>query len=260
MKKRSVMRSLGVMTVVLIFLSPYIFFKNTYRMSPAQKPVHPQALPYSEISRPRQSGERVVYEIYLGKVPLGRAVFTDLPDVSLGGRTSTVVSFETRLARFYDREKIYSDPATYLPLRIERFVTTWPTAETIIEEYDQNKFSVTITKKKGAKEERMVIKKNDVINNAIILPFFIRSTARLDIGYNFVARLPTREYTIRLVSKEEVEVPAGRFVAYKFESTPRQFEIWISDDQYRIPLKIKGSSGLGYTLAMREYHRPSSTK
>ncbi len=213
MKKRSVLRIFGVMAVAFVFLSPFLFFKNTYRLAPTAHVPQKAALPYSEISRPRQSGEKLVYDVKLGRISLGRATFTDLPEASLAGRTVAVATFETKVAGFYDMEKIFSDTATSLPVRIERFVSTWPAAEYIVEEYDQKNFTVTITKKKGDRETKMVIKKGNVINNAVILPFFIRSTAQLDIGYSFVVRLPTREYTVRLVSKEEVEVPAGSFIA-----------------------------------------------
>ncbi len=253
MRRRRLLRALFFTLVAVFFLSPLIFFRNIYESAPG----HRSVLPYTELKKPGHPGEKVIYEVHLGKLSLGRSVFTTLADEELEGRPVSVVRFETKLARFADTEKIYCDPVTYLPLRVERLVNMWPTTEKITEDYDQKDFKVVVSKIKGnRKEPTLVIKKGDVINNAILLPFYLRKNAALDIGYSLIARLPTKEFSLRLVSKEEVVVPAGRFVAYKFTSTPRQFEIWISDDSHRVPLKIKGSSSLGYTLEMREYHGP----
>jgi hypothetical protein len=49
-------------------------------------------------------------------------------------------------------------------------------------------------------------------------------------------------------------VPAGKFKAYHFTSTPKKFEIWISKDDYRIPVKIKGLGGYNYTMLMKNHY------
>ena len=198
-------------------------------------------------------GEIITYHVQLGRMNLGKAVFKHLPNTKLKGKTVSLMTFETKLGGFTDLEKIYSDPDSFLPLRVERSISTWLLPEKISEDYDQEKFVLTIKKRKAGRENELVIKKDNVINNAILLPYFVRDTANLDIGYNFKARLPTKEFLIELVEKVEVEVPAGKFMAYRFKSTPEKFEIWISADERKIPLKIMGTSGLGYVFAMQEY-------
>ncbi|MFA7272175.1 MAG: hypothetical protein WC090_05650, partial [Candidatus Omnitrophota bacterium] len=71
------------------------------------------------------------------------------------------------------------------------------------------------------------------------------------IGSSFEITLPG-EYTVRLSSIEDVTVPAGKFKAYHFTSEPRKFEIWISADKLRIPVKIKGLGAFSYTLEMKK--------
>jgi hypothetical protein len=61
------------------------------------------------------------------------------------------------------------------------------------------------------------------------------------------------EFKVTLISIDELTLPAGLFKAYHFVSTPQKFEIWISNDQYRIPLVIKGAGGLGYSMQMQSY-------
>lgn len=199
------------------------------------------------------SGEKIIYDVRLGKINLGKAVFQNLPMAELDGRKVNLVTFETKLTKFSDLEKIYSDADTFLPLRVERLVSNWPFRETIIEEYDQKNFILTIRKLKGRKEEKRVIKKKSPINNAILLPYYVRDKARLKVGYNLAAQLPGQEFTVYLTAVEEVRVPAGKFMAYHFVSKPKKFEIWLSADERKIPLKIKGLNMLRYTLVMRDY-------
>jgi hypothetical protein len=99
----------------------------------------------------------------------------------------------------------------------------------------------------------MVIKKNEPIHNAVLLPYYIRRIPVLETGQIIIANLPTRRLEIKLVSQEEIKVPAGIFQAYHFSSTPKQIDIWISADERRIPVKIEGAGLLGYSVVMKEY-------
>lgn len=200
-------------------------------------------------------GEKITYDIRLGRLRLGRARYNHLPAVELNGRPASHMTFETKLARFSDLEKIYSDPDTLLPIKIERDVYVWPVSEKITEEYDQKNFTLVIRKYKykSGEEKQLVIKKDGPIHNAIMLPFYLRQIDTLGAGWSMTANLPYQQFEIRLVAVEEVIVPAGSFKAYHFKSAPERFEIWVSADERKIPVKIKGSGALGYTFIMREY-------
>ena len=208
-------------------------------------------------SKPKNGlvGEKITYQVKLGRINLGKAVFRRLPDATLNERPVSLVTFETKLARFRDFEKIYSDPENFLPVKVERSVTTWPFPETITEDYDQKNFVLTINKTARGRSTQKVFKKNGPINNALLLPYYVRNATDLDKSFSLKVLLPIQEFTIQLAEKTEVEVPAGKFMAYRFKSTPDKFEIWISADERRIPLKIRGSSGLGYVLVMEQYSR-----
>ncbi|MFA5145404.1 MAG: hypothetical protein WC723_05320 [Candidatus Omnitrophota bacterium] len=200
-----------------------------------------------------RAGEKIIYRVQLGKLYLGKAVFKHLPKVKFQDREVNLMTFETRLTRFVDLEKIYSDPKSFLPVRVERDISTWPFPEKITEDYDQEKFTLVIKKLKYGRESESVIKKSSVINNAILLPYYVRDIAKLEVGYNLMVVLPTQEFIIELAAIEEINVPAGRFMAYRFQSRPEKFQIWISADERRIPVKISGTTGLGYSLVMQEY-------
>jgi len=211
------------------------------------------ALSVKEPLLPEFIGEEIIYDVKLGEINLGRARFSNLAKVEFRGKMVNLVTFQTKLARFSDTEKIYSDPETFLPLRVERDIFVWPKVEKIAEDYDQKNFSLTITKIQGSRQERILFQREGSIHNAILLPYYVRRMAKLHPGWTLKANFPTRQFEIKLVGTENVKTPAGTFKSYYFQSNPRRFEIWISADERRIPLKIKGSSGLGYTMVMREY-------
>jgi hypothetical protein len=198
-------------------------------------------------------GERVSYDVKMGSFSIGIAEFKHQAKVSLDERTLNLITFNTRVVRFNDMEKIYSDADTFLPVKVERHIRSWPNYEKITEDYDQKNFTIKITKVRGRKSEGLFFKKDNVIHNAILLPFFVRRVENLEPGWAMEINLPTQKFEIKLDNIEEITVPAGKFKSYHFLSDPDRFEIWISADKRRIPIKIKGSSGLGYTLVMREY-------
>ncbi|OGX40368.1 MAG: hypothetical protein A2984_02645 [Omnitrophica WOR_2 bacterium RIFCSPLOWO2_01_FULL_41_12] len=200
-------------------------------------------------------GESITYDVKFSRLSLGKAKFTYLMKDNLDGKPVNVITFETRVGRFTDQERIYCDPNNFLPLRVERNVSTWPTPEKITENYDQDNFTVAITKLKGNKKEESLIKKGGKIHNAILLPYHLRHNPKLNVGWTFIAELPTQQFKIELIAIEDVNVPAGTFKCYHFTSVPKKFEIWVTTDERRIPVKIKGMGNFGYILVMKEYKR-----
>jgi acyl-CoA synthetase (AMP-forming)/AMP-acid ligase II len=203
--------------------------------------------------QPNHVGEKIIYDVKLGRLYLGQSRFTSLQEVEINGRKLSAMLLETKLTRFSDTEKIYSDPQTLFPVMVERNILNWFRGEKITEVYDQDNFTVTIVKNKGKNQQKMVIKKNEPIHNAVLLPYYIRRIPVLETGQIIIANLPTRRLEIKLVSQEEIKVPAGIFQAYHFSSTPKQIDIWISADERRIPVKIEGAGLLGYSVVMKEY-------
>lgn len=198
-------------------------------------------------------GEKMIYDVRMGKITLGRSTFIHSERLELDGKKVHLMIFETKLARFVDTERIYVDPETLLPVQVERDILNFISREKIIEKYNAKEFTVNINKKKGSKEESFLIKKDGPIHNVILLPHFVRRAAKLDIGEILIANLPTSRYEIKLVSMEDITVPAGTFKTYHFESIPKKIEIWISADAQRIPVKIQTTAAFGYIMVLREY-------
>ena len=216
----------------------------------------PKAVAAPKPPAPDGVGEKIIYDVMLGKLRMGSAVFEYVARTELDRRPVDLFTFSTRAARFTDFERIFSDPGTFLPLRVERDINAWSRKEKIVEQYDQKAFSLTVEKRVGQRVQNQNFKKESAIHNAILLPSVVRRMQPLEPGWSFRANLPTQEFTITFIGQEEVALPGGTFTAWRFSSVPERFEIWISADKQRIPLKIKGTTGLGYTLVLRRYIGP----
>lgn len=201
------------------------------------------SLPQEGVLADRYKGERIVYSV----VPFGRCEYNNVGDY---------VTFRTQAMGLNDMERLYVDKKSHLPVKAERDVALWFGREFLVEHYDQKNFILTIDKFKNKKKvKEYVFKKNGPIENAILLPFYLRTIDSPEIGWEIKARFP-EEFIIRLKSFEEITVPAGKFMTYHFTSTPSKFEIWITKDALRLPIKIKGLGIFGYTLVMKEHYLP----
>jgi len=190
--------------------------------------------------------ETILYDVS----PLGSSEYNDFGEVELYGKQVNLVTFKTSVFGFNDLETIYSDIRTNLPVKVERDISFLLHDEHIVENYSPTEGKLIIEKFEGSKKvEEFNFEAKGPIHNAIILPFSLRKIKDLNIGWSFDIRLPD-EFKVTLVSIEDVSVPAGTFKAYHFISEPKKFEIWITTDGLRIPVKIKGCGGLDYTLSM----------
>ncbi|MEI8348968.1 MAG: hypothetical protein WCI77_02345 [Candidatus Omnitrophota bacterium] len=197
----------------------------------------------------QDAAEKIVYEV---SPLLGVSEYQDMGLVDFHGRRVNLTIFYTNVAGLKDTEKIYSDPKTNLPLWVERDVSLWLRREYLTEEYVSSENRLTITKFVRGKEiAKYSYQGKGPIHNAILLPFVLRKMPELKPGWSCKIRFPN-EFTVKFVGIEDVSVPAGKFKAYHITSTPHQFEIWISADKERLPVKIKGIGVFSYTLAMKQ--------
>ena len=235
---------------IYLYASPY--FQVPSEEAQIIIPPEPDLEAEEKVSR---VGEKIVYDVLLGKLRLGKATYHHLEKTTLNNKPVNLISFLTELVKFRDRETIYCDPETFLPIVINRKISRLVKQEHITEEYDQEKFILTITKKRfGTTKE--IITKEKPMHNSILLPYCVRNQEDLDIGWSFTASLPQGDFEIILKSIENITVPAGDFKVYYFESDPSKIKIWMSADEERVPVRIEGTGGIGYSMVMREYHPP----
>ena len=201
-------------------------------------------------------GEDILYAIS----PFGESEYNDFGTVDLKGLKVNLVTFKTKILFFEDTEKIYSDPDSLLPLKVERNVSRFWAKEYIIEEYDQKKFTMTLRKfKKDKIIYEQIIEEKGPIHNAITLLFYMSKMEGLEIGWQFAVLIPQGEFKVELVSIDEIIIPAGKFQAYHFKSIPEKVEIWVNKNSPRVLLKIQGRGVFNYILSMKKYNSRDST-
>ena len=194
--------------------------------------------------------ETILYDVK--PLGIGTCEYQDFGPTEYHGQKANLTIFKTDVAGFKDKEVILSEAGTYLPILVQRDISIWLHDENITEEYSPRQNSFKLTKFQGGKKvEEYTVKGKKPIQNAILIPFSLRGVPELKIGSTFDVALPA-EYTVKLASIEEVNVPAGKFKCYHFTSSPEKFETWISVDDSRVPVKIRGLGGIPYTLEMKK--------
>lgn len=213
-KKAFILAATAVFLTAAVFFSAIHKAKATLPVMPANK-THTRSKALSFLAR--QKGERISYDIRVGNVRFGNARFLNMGIVLVAEKPLCLMHVETNMGgRFIDKEKVYSDPQTLLPIRVERDIQNWFNKERIIEEYNQQTYTVTITKFKGDWQDKIIIKKESPIHNSILLPYAVRYIPNLTIGKTIIANLPTKRLTLTLAAIEVVHTPLGIFRAYHF--------------------------------------------
>jgi hypothetical protein len=239
--------------ILYVFITVIILAAIILSAAFSVKP-HPKPPAKADLAVKRTS-ERISYTISPLK---GTAQYREVGLVQLDGKPAQLVIFETHVGGFKDIEKIYSDPVSFLVLKVDRDVSGWFGREHIIEEYDQSNFTVRISKFKGKKKtEETLLKADGPIYNAIILPFHQRQAVPFSKGWTRTFRIP-KKIEVKLSAIEKIEVGGRSYEAYRFSGTPGQFDFWISKNDPHVPLKIKGGGVFKYSLLINGYSRENS--
>lgn len=200
------------------------------------------------------SGESVQYLIK----PAGKSEYKNLGAVDLNGMKAHLLTLKSKILFINVEEKIFYDPETLLPYRTERINSGFWIKELRIEEYDQKKFTVVIKKFKGEKlVMEKTIKAGAPIQNVNLLIFYLRKQTDLRIGWHFtptiLEELKLLKIDLKLLSIDEIIVPAGKFQAYHFKSVPAKFEIWMNKNNPHVALRIKLKNIIDCVISMKGY-------
>jgi len=200
---------------------------------------------------PFEKGEKLVYDFYSAGIKAGKSVLIFNGEEELDGQKVYHISFSTELPFFKDYEEIYADKETFLPIKIKRRIKKLGGfSETIEEEYDQSNFTVDITKKSTFSSNKVTLKKDSPIYNAILLTYYCRANPNIaDMG-NFRIVLPTLDFYINMSGEETIETPSGKYSVDVFLSKPPKFSFYLSKDKNRVPVKIKSHTALNYSMVL----------
>ncbi len=201
---------------------------------------------------PFLKGEQLKYDVYYAGLKTGESVLVFHGENDMDGEKVYHITFSTELPFFKDYEEIYACKNTFLPVKINRQIIKLGglSTEHIEEIYDQDNFTVSISKGRKAPKNNTVIKKDSPIHNAILLTYYYRANPHI-VGKGALSiTLPTQEFSIKVSGEGKIETPSGEYIADVFTSEPSKFTFYLSKDAERLPLKITSHTAFNYTLIL----------
>ncbi len=211
-----------------------------------------------ESPHPFVPGEELTYRLSWGIFNVGSAVMRVLDPVDLNGRESLHFSFTIRTNRFADtvykiRNQIdgYTDPAVSHSVHYTKKQREGRHERDEVVTFDWEQRTVQYS---NYGEKRTPIEIAEGTFDPLSLLFAVRL---LPLAVGQKAVLPVTDgkklvqTEIMILGKEKLKVPAGRFDAWRLQpelkdlggvfkkSKKANLDIWFSDDEYRIPLKVK---------------------
>lgn len=217
-----------------------------------------------ERAHPFAPGEELTYRLSWGIFTVGSAVMRVLDPVDLDGRESLHFSFTIRTNRFADtvykiRNQIdgYTDPAVSHSVHYTKKQKEGRHERDVVVTFDWEQQTAQYS---NYGEKRTPIEIVEGTFDPLSLLFAVRLLP-LVVGEKVI--LPVTDgkklvqTEISILKKEKLRVPAGKFDAWRLQpelkdlggvfkkSKRARLEIWFSDDEYRIPLKVKSKVIVG---------------
>jgi hypothetical protein len=236
--------------IVILALSAAMFASYRASLRPAIGAV------IAKRNSPFSTGEKIVYSVKVGPVKMGTATLTYLGKTNLAGRDLETIEFKTTGLNFLDIEKIFAEPETFYPVRVERKINLWGKKMEIVEDYDTKDNSWKLTKNEGGKITQEVFRNDSRVQNIISVVYYYRQMAKLELGKPVEFNFSSAKVKMEMKKMVDFSFRGKVYRAYLLESVPRKYRVWLDTGERRLPLRIDGSLvGFGSTaMIMREYN------
>lgn len=210
---------------------------------------HSEIVPYAD-------GEILTYTIRKFGMKAGETVIEYKGLVDVDGMKQILITFTAKGFNFLDDERIFADPQTLLPLKVERNLNIFGKKERIVEHYNAQDNTVIIRKyNKNKFIEEIVFKKDKPIDNLYCYIFRYRTQGHFSEGQELRMSLPTKDVNFEIIRRETIEALAGQHEAWFMQSRPAEYQVWFSTGKERIPLRIDGAVGLAKTNMVLESYK-----
>ncbi len=199
-------------------------------------------------------GEKFNYTISKMGIKAGEASLTFSGPEKIDDRDVYLILFRATALNFLDEEKIFVDPDTLFPVRVDRELNIFGRKESISEKYDSRSGKVVITKTVGKKVSEQVIEKAGQLDNIYCFIYRSRLNEKFTLGDRFKINLPTQNVAIRLVRKDALQIAGKKVESYFMQSDPNKYRVWFDTSSKKIPLRIDGAVGFGNTsMILQDY-------
>lgn len=208
---------------------------------------------------PFSPGETIQYDIKKFRMKAGEATLTFHGLVSLEGQGALLITFTSKGLKFFDDEKIYIDPRTFLPKRVERDLDIFGKKERIVEHYNAKEETVRVVKTARGKTTEQVIKRSVPLDNIYCFIFRYRIMGKFTAGENLLIHLPTKDAQFQAQKLRRLQVGEKEVDAYYMQSESAQYRVWFDTGAHKVPLRIDGAIGFGNTaMILRSYTASNS--
>ncbi len=187
---------------------------------------------------------RLVYDVKMGFMTIGRAELQDKGLVKKDGVEYRHLSVYVNTKQFKDREDIFANEMG-LPIIVERDLILFGKRERIIEYYNQSKGVVTIVKN----GKLMELSPGPGVENVFL---FIMKNRNGNIGRLNGTRinLPVGDYELLVRDGGRVRTKAGVFDSWLVLTRPSKIKLWF-DKKTGIPVRVAGAIPvLPYVLSL----------
>lgn len=195
---------------------------------------------------PYKTGEEITYSIQQLGMKAGKAVLSFKGPQTIDNQETLLIVFTSDGFNFYDEEKIYVDPKTYQPVRVDRDLNIFGKKEKITELYKDGKIEINKEDAKGNKTTE-VLEKGDV-DNIYGFIYRYRTEGIFKIGDAIDLRLPTRDIKITVKKNVSFNAAGKKFNSFFMESNPSKYKLWFDSGPHKLPLRIMGAFGAGHTV------------
>lgn len=209
-------------------------------------------VPGNGFAQPFQFGEKITYDIKKLGVSAGKATVELKGETVVNNQKRLLIIFTAKGPKFLDEEKIYVEPETFLPTRVERDLNIFGNIEQITEDYDVKKGLVKITKIAGGKTTEQVIEKEGRMENIYGFLYRYRQNGNFKIGHTVELNLPTKNLTLKIMKQYNISIAGKKYSSFFMQSDPKRYNIWFDSGSQKIPLRIDGALGMGKTSMMLE--------
>lgn len=190
-------------------------------------------------------GEKLQYAIKKHGIKVGEASLVFKAADTLNGKNVHSIAFTAKSLNFLDEETIYLDPATFLPLRVNRNLNIWGKKEKILEEYLPQEGQIRISKRVGDNLTGQILKKPGNIDNIYCFIYRYRLTGDTTPGSALNLHLPTKDVTIKVLKEDSLKVGKKVILSHFLQSDSKEYKIWLEVNENKTPLRIDGALGIG---------------
>ena len=194
---------------------------------------------------PDLQGEVLTYSVTLNKISLGKQELKVESIINYNNRPTYVVSFAgipnimLKALNYKSTEIYYLDQATLLPLFIARDYSAGFAKGNMEASYLVEENVINVVVNEGNKEQKYSWSAVEAFQGETSIVFFSRFiNVEAKPRVALISNVGVSYVQLEAGKTEKIKVPAGEFNTDTVIINPDLGKVWLTKDQYRIPLKI----------------------